>query len=105
MKAEYVPPREDIIVQNEASDDIYVIVSGEVEMIDCETEKEQVFRVFKSGDVFGEFGAFCFSSQKFTHRTKTISQLLRLKTSSLTEAVKTREKDYVTMVKNFLQVG
>ncbi|XP_073029885.1 potassium channel AKT2/3-like [Primulina eburnea] len=100
MKAEYVTPREDIIVQNEASDDIYVIVSGEVEMIECETEKEQVF---KSGDIFGEFGAFCFSPQKFTYRTKTISQLLSLKTSSLTEAVKTREKDYVIMVKNFLQ--
>ncbi|XP_073127293.1 potassium channel AKT2/3-like [Henckelia pumila] len=104
MKAEYVPPREDIIVQNEASDDIYVIVSGEVEMMECETEKEQVFWVFKSGDIFGEFGAFCFSPQKFTYRTKTISQLLRFKTSLLTEAAKsTREKDYVTMAKNFLQ--
>ncbi|KZV30905.1 hypothetical protein F511_36681 [Dorcoceras hygrometricum] len=103
MKAEYVPPREDIIVQDEASDDIYVIVSGEVEMIDCEMKKKHAFRVFKSGDIFGEFGAFCFSPQKFTYRTKTISQLLRLKTSSLTEALKAREKDYGAIVKNFLQ--
>ncbi|KAJ0078308.1 hypothetical protein Patl1_37159 [Pistacia atlantica] len=40
MKAEYIPPREDVIMQNEAPDDVYIIVSGEVEIIDCETEKE-----------------------------------------------------------------
>lgn len=30
MKPEYFPPREDIILQNEASNDIYIVVSGEV---------------------------------------------------------------------------
>ncbi|KAL8111811.1 hypothetical protein AgCh_005365 [Apium graveolens] len=34
MKAEYIPRREDVILQNEAPDDVYIIVSGEVELID-----------------------------------------------------------------------
>ncbi|KAI3445629.1 hypothetical protein Pfo_002294 [Paulownia fortunei] len=93
----------DVIIQNEAPDDIYIIVSGEVEMIDCEMEKEKVVWAFNSGDMFGEVGAFCSTPQSFTYRTKTLSQLLRLKTSSLMEAMKTRQEDNVTMLKNFLQ--
>ncbi|KAL0422273.1 UNVERIFIED_CONTAM: Potassium channel AKT2/3 [Sesamum latifolium] len=104
MKAEYIPPREDVIIQNEAPDDIYIIVSGEVEMIDCEMEKENVVWALNAGDMFGEVGAFCSMPQSFTYRTKTLSQLLRLKTSSLIEAMKTRQEDNVTMLKNFLQL-
>lgn len=105
MKAEYIPPREDVIIQNEAPDDVYIIVSGEVEMIDCEMEGEKVVWAFRSGDIFGEVGAVCSMPQSFTFRTKTLSQLLRLKTSSLIEALKTRHEDNVIMLKNFLQVG
>ncbi|KAK4476850.1 hypothetical protein RD792_016012 [Penstemon davidsonii] len=104
MKAEYLPPREDVIIQNEAPDDVYIIVSGEVEMIEsCETDKERVIWLFKSGDMFGEVGSFCSRPQCFTYRTKTLTQVLRLKTSSLIESMKTRQEDNVTMLKNFLQ--
>ncbi|KAL6517728.1 hypothetical protein OROMI_033429 [Orobanche minor] len=103
MKAEYIPPREDVIIQNEAPDDIYIIVSGEVEMIESEIEREKVIWAFKSGDMFGEVGAFCSTPRSFTYRTKTLSQLLRLKASSLIEAMKTRQEDNVIMLKNFLQ--
>ncbi|XP_057807439.1 potassium channel AKT2/3 [Salvia miltiorrhiza] len=103
MKAEYIPPREDVIIQNEAADDVYIIVSGEVEMIDCEMEKEKVVWEFGSGGMFGEVGAFCSTPQSFTYRTKKLSQLLRLKTSALMEAMKTRQEDHVIMLKNFLQ--
>ncbi|KAG6396383.1 hypothetical protein SASPL_142531 [Salvia splendens] len=103
MKAEYIPPREDVIIQKEAPDDVYIIVSGEVEMIDCELDKENVVWEFSSGGMFGEVGAFCSTPQSFTYRTKTLSQLLRLKTSSLVEAMKTRQEDNVIMLKNFLQ--
>ncbi|CAK9175688.1 unnamed protein product [Ilex paraguariensis] len=54
MKAEYIPPREDVILQNEAPDDIYIIVSGELEMIEGEMGKERVIWSLKSGDMFGE---------------------------------------------------
>ena len=42
MKAKYIPPREDVILQNEAPDDVYIIVSGEVGIIEFEGEKEHV---------------------------------------------------------------
>ncbi|CAN0880701.1 Potassium channel AKT2/3 [Linum grandiflorum] len=103
MKAEYIPPREDVIMQNEAPDDLYIIVSGEVEMIDCDLDKELVVGSLQSGEMFGEVGGLCCRPQSFTFRTRTISQLLRLKTSALIEAMHSRQDDYVAIIKNFLQ--
>nr|BAA84085.1 potassium channel [Nicotiana paniculata] len=103
MKAEYIPPREDVIMQNESPDEVYIIVSGEVEMIECEMENEQVCWTFKSGDMLGEVGAFCCRPQSYTYRTKTLSQLLKIRTTSLIEAMKTRQEDNLIMIKNFLQ--
>ncbi|XP_022763287.1 potassium channel AKT2/3-like [Durio zibethinus] len=103
MKAEYIPPREDVIMQNEAPDDVYIIVSGEVEIIDCEMEKELVVGTLHSGDLFGEIGALCCRPQRFTFRTRTLSQLLRLKTTNLVEAMQTKQEDNVAILENFLQ--
>ncbi|KAF3456172.1 hypothetical protein FNV43_RR00822 [Rhamnella rubrinervis] len=72
MKAEYLPPREDVAMQNEASDDVCISVSGEVEIIDCETEKELVVGTLQSGDMFGEVGALCYSPQSYTYRIRTM---------------------------------
>uniref|UniRef100_A0A2N9IPT9 Potassium channel n=1 Tax=Fagus sylvatica TaxID=28930 RepID=A0A2N9IPT9_FAGSY len=103
MKAEYLPPREDVIMQNEAPDDVYIIVSGEVEIIICEMEKEQVLGTLQSGDMFGEVGGLCCRPQSYTFRTKTLSQLLRLKTTALIEATQTNSLDYERMFTNFLK--
>ncbi|KAF7803622.1 potassium channel AKT2/3 isoform X1 [Senna tora] len=103
MKAEYLPPREDVILQNEAPDDVYIIVSGEVEIIDCEMEKEKVLGTLLAGDMFGEVGALCCKPQSFTFRTKTLTQLLRLKTNALIEAMQTKKEDNILILKNFLQ--
>lgn len=105
MKAEYIPPREDVIMQNEAPDDVYIIVSGEVEIIDYEMEKEIAVGTLQTGDMFGEVGALCCRPQIFTYRTKTLSQLLRLKTSALIEAMQSKQEDNVSILKNFLQVS
>lgn len=104
MKAEYIPPREDVVMQNEVPDDVYVIVSGEVEIIDCKMEKELVVGTLHSGEIFGEVGALCCRPQGFTYRTKTLSQLLRLKTTALIEAMQTKKEDNIQMLNNFLQV-
>lgn len=105
MKAEYIPPREDVIIQNEAPDDVYIIVSGEVEIIECDPmEKEQVVGVLHACDIFGEVGALCCRPQSYIYRTKTLSQLLRLKTTALIEAMQTKQPDNVSILKNFLQV-
>ncbi|OVA06156.1 Cyclic nucleotide-binding domain [Macleaya cordata] len=103
MKAEYIPPREDVIMQNEAPDDVYIVVSGEVEIIHSVMEKEQIMGTLLTGNIFGEVGALCCRPQSFTFRTKTLSQLLRLKTSTLIEAMQTKQEDNVVILKNFLQ--
>ncbi|KAF2319843.1 hypothetical protein GH714_019586 [Hevea brasiliensis] len=103
MKAEYIPPREDVIMQNEAPDDVYIIVSGEVEIIDSDLEKERIVGTLQSGDMFGEVGALCCKLQSFTFRTRTLSQLLNLKTSTLIKTMQTKQEDYVAIIKNFLQ--
>ena len=105
MKAEYLPPREDVVMQNEAPDDVYVIASGEVEMIYSEEEKEQVVGSLSTGDIFGEVSALCNRPQGFTFRTRTLSQLLRLKNSTLREAMQTKQEDSILLIKNFLEVA
>ena len=35
MKAEYFPPKEDVILQNEAPTDFYILVTGAVVIIQC----------------------------------------------------------------------
>ncbi|KAF9603585.1 hypothetical protein IFM89_037084 [Coptis chinensis] len=103
MRAEYFPPREDVIMQNESPEDVYIMISGEVETIHCEIDKEQVVGKLISGDIFGEVGGLCCRPQSFTFRTKSLSQLLRLKTSDLIEAMQTTQEDNIAILKNFLQ--
>ncbi|KAF9685017.1 hypothetical protein SADUNF_Sadunf03G0010500 [Salix dunnii] len=103
IRAEYIPPREDVVMQNEAPDDVYIIVSGEVEIIECHLEKERVVGTLRSGDVFGEVGALCCRPQSYIFRTRTLSQLLRIKTAALIEAMHTKEDDYIAIIKNFLK--
>lgn len=42
MKAEYFPPREDVILQNEAPTDLYILVTGAVELIVHRNGIEQI---------------------------------------------------------------
>ncbi|KAG6576981.1 Potassium channel AKT2/3, partial [Cucurbita argyrosperma subsp. sororia] len=103
MKAEYIPPKEDVIVHNESPEEVYIIVSGEIEIIDCETEVERIVGTLHCGSMFGEVGALCCKNHSFTYRTKTLSQLLKLKTSVLQEAMHIKQEDSTVIVKNFLQ--
>ncbi|KAM7249982.1 hypothetical protein ACFE04_021865 [Oxalis oulophora] len=103
MKAEYLPPKEDVIMHNEAPDDVYIVVSGQVEIIDCEIDKEHVVGTLHCGDMFGEIGALCGRPQGYTFRTKILSQLLRLKTCSLIEAMQNKQEDNIAILRNFLK--
>ncbi|CAL9192900.1 potassium channel AKT2 [Musa acuminata AAA Group] len=103
MKAEYIPPREDVIMQNEAPEDVYIVVSGEVEIVYSDTETEQVVGALSAGDMFGEISALSDRPQSFTFRTRTLSQLLRLKQSTLKEVLQTKQEDGIAIIKNFLK--
>jgi len=105
MKPEYIPPREDVIVQDEAPEDVYVVVSGEVEAVRLDGADERVQATLGARDIFGEASALSDRAQGFTFRTRTLSQLLRLKQATLKEAMQTRPEDSVVIINNFLKVG
>uniref|UniRef100_A0A0D9WGU4 Potassium channel n=1 Tax=Leersia perrieri TaxID=77586 RepID=A0A0D9WGU4_9ORYZ len=104
MKPEYIPPKEDVIVQNESPDDVYIVVSGEVEVIYFNGESEQVVATLGTKDIFGEVSALSGRPQSFTFRTRTLSQLLRLRQATLKEAMQSKPEDSVVIIKNFLKV-
>lgn len=104
MKAEYIPPKEDVVMQSEAPDDIYIVVSGEIEIIHVEEEREQIVGTLTTGDIFGEASALTNRPQSFTFRSKTLCQLLRLKRSTLKEAMKAKKEDSMAIIKNMLKV-
>ncbi|CAN0858456.1 Potassium channel AKT2/3 [Linum grandiflorum] len=74
MIAEYLPPCKDVIMQNESPGNLYIIASGEVEMIDCDFDKELVVGRSRSAEMFGVVGSLCRRPQSFIFRTMTISR-------------------------------
>uniref|UniRef100_A0A0E0DRQ8 Potassium channel n=1 Tax=Oryza meridionalis TaxID=40149 RepID=A0A0E0DRQ8_9ORYZ len=104
MKPEYIPPKEDVIVQNEAPDDVYIVVSGEVEVIYSDGEAgERVVATLGTRGMFGEVSALSDRPQSFTLRTRTLCQLLRLRQAALKEAMQSKPDDSVVIIKNFLK--
>ncbi|OAY85139.1 Potassium channel KAT3 [Ananas comosus] len=56
MQAEYFPPKEDIILQNEASTALYILVSGAVDIREFTDGVEKVHGTAVAGEVIGEIG-------------------------------------------------
>uniref|UniRef100_A0A6N2N538 Potassium channel n=1 Tax=Salix viminalis TaxID=40686 RepID=A0A6N2N538_SALVM len=95
MEAEYFPPKEDVILQNEAPTDFYILVTGAVDVVVvCEA---------KTGDLFGEIGVLCYRPQLFTVRTKRLSQLLRLNRTSFLNIVQANVEDETIITNNLLK--
>ncbi|MED6187452.1 hypothetical protein PIB30_076579 [Stylosanthes scabra] len=82
---------------------LQIIVSGEAEFIDYIMEKDRVLETLQTGDMFGEVGALYCRPQSFIIRTMTLTQLLKLKTSTLIETMQVKKKDNIQIFKNFLQ--
>ncbi|PUZ55590.1 hypothetical protein GQ55_5G224700 [Panicum hallii var. hallii] len=104
MKAEYFPPREDVILQNEAPTDFYILVSGSAELIESQNGAEQVAGVAKSGDVVGEIGLLCYRPQLFTVRTKSLCQLLRMNRTAFLSIVQSNVGDGTVIMNNLIQL-
>ncbi|XP_054797162.1 potassium channel AKT1-like isoform X2 [Prosopis cineraria] len=103
MKAEYFPPKEDVILQNEAPTDFYILVTGAAELIIQRNGIEQVVGEAKIGDVVGEIGVLCYRPQLFTVRTKRLSQLLRLNRTAFLNLANANVGDGTIIMSNFLQ--
>ncbi|XP_038701134.1 potassium channel AKT1-like [Tripterygium wilfordii] len=103
MKAEYFPPKEDVILQNEAPTDFYVLVSGAVDLLVLKNGVEQIVGEAKTGDVCGEIGVLCYKPQLFTVRTKRLSQLLRLNRTTFLNIIQANVGDGTIIMNNLLQ--
>ncbi|KAL9667363.1 hypothetical protein QQ045_001717 [Rhodiola kirilowii] len=101
MKAEYFPPKEDIILQNEAPTDFYILVNGAVDLVDSKTDV--TVGEAKTGDIVGEIGVLCYRPQAFTVRTKRLSQLLRLNRTSFMNIIQANIGDGTIMMNNLLK--
>ncbi|KAL9224381.1 hypothetical protein vseg_000418 [Gypsophila vaccaria] len=99
MEAEYFPPREDVVLQNEAPMYIYVLVSGAADMVAHTGLEKVVFKVLP-GDTFGEIGVLCDRPEPFTVRTTELSQILRLQKTSLLSIIQTNKADGQILMSN-----
>ncbi|KAK9088265.1 hypothetical protein Scep_027347 [Stephania cephalantha] len=103
MDAEYFPPREDVILQNETPTDIYILVSGTVELVGSINGHPHVRARVSAGDVFGEIGVLLCRPQPFTARTTELSQILRLKRTSLMNIMQANIEDGNIIMNNLYQ--
>jgi CRP-like cAMP-binding protein len=104
MKAEFFPPREDIILFNEAPSVFYILVSGSAEVLVQKDASEQFLTTVHSGDVVGDIGVLCYIPQPFTVRTRKLSQVLRLDRTVFMSIVQSFPEDGKRIVDNLLQV-
>eukprot|EP01018_Ginkgo_biloba_P000292 Gb_06791 [translate_table: standard] len=92
MQVDYFPPKIDVILQNEAPSDLYIVVSGAV-----------LLESVEAGDVIGEMGILFNIPQPFTARTRKLSQFLRLNKNVFRGLMQSKVADGRTIVTNLLQ--
>ncbi|PKA47202.1 Potassium channel KAT1 [Apostasia shenzhenica] len=92
VQAEYFPPKEDVVLQHEASSDLYIVVSGAV----------VVGRVV-SGEMFGDVSTLCYKAQPYTARTTELSQILRINRFILMNRFQENINDGTMVMSNLLQ--
>ncbi|ESQ39772.1 hypothetical protein EUTSA_v10000798mg [Eutrema salsugineum] len=100
IDAEYFPPKEDVILQNEAPMDLYILVSGAVDFTACVDGHDQIQGKAVIGDTFGEIGVLCYRPQPFTVRTTELSQILRISRTSLMSAMHAHAEDGRVIMNN-----
>ncbi|KAJ4787913.1 Potassium channel [Rhynchospora pubera] len=103
MRAEYFAPREEIILQNEAPTDFYIVVTGNLDLLDQSGENDRIVKTAKNGDLVGEIGVLCYKPQLFTVRTRTLSQLLRLDRTSFLNLIRSNVVEGTVIISNLLQ--
>lgn len=104
MKAEFFPPKEDVILHNEAPTDFYIMVTGKADIVEVENGVEKgIVGVAEVGDLIGEIGVLCYRPQLYTIRTSRLCQLLRLNRTSFLGIIQANIGDGTTVVNNFLQ--
>ncbi|XAR70906.1 hypothetical protein NMG60_11027946 [Bertholletia excelsa] len=104
IKAEYFPPKVDIILQNEIPTDFYIVVSGAVDVLTYNNGMEQFLSKAGAADMAGEIGVLFNIPQPFTVRTKRLSQVIRISHHQFKQMVQPHTDDGQIIVSNFIQV-
>ncbi|XP_010432685.1 PREDICTED: potassium channel KAT3 [Camelina sativa] len=103
IKAEYFPPKMEIILQNEIPTDFYIIVSGGVDLISSKGMSEQVLTKLGPGSMAGEIGVVFNIPQPFTVRTRRLSQVIRIGHHNFKEMVQSdNDVDAKMIITNFM---
>ncbi|CAN1218552.1 Potassium channel KAT3 [Linum perenne] len=92
MKAEYFPPKVEIILQNEIPTDFYVLISGAV-----------FLSKLGAADMAGEIGVLFNVPQPYTVRTKRLSQVVRISHQQFKQIVQSNSEDGKKIISNFTQ--
>ncbi|KZV48331.1 hypothetical protein F511_29248 [Dorcoceras hygrometricum] len=103
MEPEFYSAKEDLILQNEASTDIYIVVSGAVELITKTDGHDQIIEKVCKGDMFGEIGVLCRKPQPYGARTTEVSHILRLKSSAFLNVLRENPADESIVMNNLFQ--
>ncbi|XP_031104186.1 potassium channel KAT3-like [Ipomoea triloba] len=103
LKAEYFPPKVDIIIQNEIPTDFYVIVSGEVDALAYINGTEQFLSKLKSTEMAGEVGVIFNIPQPFTVRSRRLSQVIRISHHHFKQLLQPLTEDGKKILSNFCQ--
>ncbi|KAI9393502.1 hypothetical protein POPTR_006G245000v4 [Populus trichocarpa] len=103
MKAEYFPPKVEIILQNEIPTEFYVLVTGAVDVLVYRNGTEQVLSKLVSSDMAGEIGVVFNIPQPFTVRTRRLSQVIRLSHHHLKQMAQPHSEDGKKIISNFIQ--
>ncbi|KAL6500710.1 hypothetical protein OROHE_025507 [Orobanche hederae] len=93
MEAEYYPPREDVLLQNDSPTDAYILVTGAVDFVVKMNGHDQIVGKGSSGDIFGEMGVLYGKPQPFGVRTTEISQILRLDRTTFLNILQSSPED------------
>ncbi|KAK8664576.1 hypothetical protein V6N13_084360 [Hibiscus sabdariffa] len=100
MDAEYFPPKEDVILQHEDPTDLYILVSGAVNLISHADGRDQVIGKLAAGDMFGEVGVLCYMPQPYTVRSTELCQILQLNGTSLMNSIQVNMEDGQAIMHN-----
>ncbi|KAK8453685.1 hypothetical protein SEVIR_5G326800v4 [Setaria viridis] len=104
MQAEYFAPKEDIMLQNDKPSDLYLLVSGAVDILAFLDGTEQIYGKVAEGELLGEIGVMSNKPQPFTFRATKLSQILRISRSKLMDIMQENREDGQTISSNFQQV-
>ncbi|KAL4323964.1 hypothetical protein GQ457_11G016790 [Hibiscus cannabinus] len=103
MKAEYFPPKVDIILQNEIPTDFYILVSGAVDLLTYKNGTEQFLSKLGAADMAGEIGVIFNIPQPFIVRTKRLSQVIRISHHHFKQMVQPQSEDGKIIIANFMK--